>query len=188
MNNNLEHEVIECNKDIHGNYLQLIMKIQTFKINFTTIYAPNIDRPEFFNQVRDLIKNKTDVDYIVVCGYFNLDLDPQLDSMNYKNINHPRSRHIVFDTMDELNLIDTFHHFHPNVKRYSCRKRNKVKQARLDFFLTSNTMSDIIDNYSIRHSYRSDHSIVELSITLNNFEKGKGVWKLNVGLLKTQTM
>ena len=45
-------------------------------------------------------------------------------------------------------------------------------------------MSDIIDNCHIRHSYRSDHSIIELSIALNNFEKRKGVWKLNVGLLK----
>ena len=183
INNNFEHEVIECNKDTDGNYLQLIMKIQTFKINLITIYAPNIDRPEFFNQIRDLM-NKTDTDYIVVCGDFNLVLNPQLDSMNYKNINHPRSRQILLHTMDELNLIDTFRYFHPHVKRYSWRKRNPVKQARLDFFLTSNTMSDIIDNCYIRHSYRSDHSIIELSITLNNFEKGKGVWKLNVGLLK----
>ena len=45
-------------------------------------------------------------------------------------------------------------------------------------------MSDIIDNCSIPHTYRSDHSIVELSTTLNNFEKGKGVWNLNVGWLK----
>ena len=183
INNNFEQEVIECNKDTDGNYLQLIMKIQTFKINLITIYAPNIDRPEFFNQIRDLM-NKTDTDYIVVCGDFNLVLNPQLDSMNYKNINHPRSRQILLHTMDELNLIDTFRYFHPHVKRYSWRKRNPVKQARLDFFLTSNTMSDIIDNCYIRHSYRSDHSIIELSITLNNFEKGKGVWKLNVGLLK----
>ena len=131
INNNFEHEVIECNKDVDGNYLQLIMKIQTFKINLITLYAPNIDRPEFFNQIRDLIKNKTDIDYIVVCGDFNLVLDPQLDSMNYKNINHPRSRQIVFETMDELNLIDTFRHFHPNVKRYSWRKRNPVKQLQI---------------------------------------------------------
>ena len=46
--------------------------------------------------------------------------------------------------MDELNLIDTFRHFHPNVKRYSWRKQNPVKQTRLDFFLTSNTMSNMV--------------------------------------------
>ena len=135
------------------------MKIQSFKINLITIYAPNIDRPEFFNQFRDLIKNKTGADYVVVCRDFNSVLDPRLDCMNYKNINHPRSRQIVFDTNDELNLVDTFRLFNPNVKRYSWRKRNPVKEARLDHFLTSNALSDIIDNCSIRHSYRSDHSI-----------------------------
>ena len=45
-------------------------------------------------------------------------------------------------------------------------------------------MTDIVDNCAISPSYRSDHSIVELDIVMNNFEIGKGIWKLNVSLLK----
>ena len=45
-------------------------------------------------------------------------------------------------------------------------------------------MTDIVDNCMIRPSYRSDHSIVELDIIMNNLEIGKGIWKLNVSLLK----
>ena len=45
-------------------------------------------------------------------------------------------------------------------------------------------MTDIVDNCMIRPSYRLDHSIVELDIIMNNFEIGKGIWKLNVSLLK----
>ena len=59
-----------------------------------------------------------------------------------------------------------------------------IKQARLDYFLISDKLTDIVDNCMIRPSYRSDHSIVELDITMNNFEIGKEIWKLNVGLLK----
>ena len=63
-------------------------------------------------------------------------------------------------------------------------KKNPIKQARLDYFLISDKMTNIVDNCTIRPSYRSDHSIVELDIIINNFEIGKGIWKLNVSLLK----
>ena len=33
-------------------------------------------------------------------------------------------------------------------------------------------------------SYRSDHSSVVLSKEINEFKKGKGMWKFNVSLLK----
>lgn len=35
-------------------------------------------------------------------------------------------------------------------------------------------------------SYRSDHSSVVLSIEINEFKKGKELWKFNVSLLKDQ--
>ena len=47
-------------------------------------------------------------------------------------------------------------------------------------------MADIIDKCNINHSYRSDHSIIELQICLNTFTKGKGFWKFNNSLLKNE--
>ena len=101
-----------------------------------------------------------------------------------KNINNPKARQVVLNIINDYNLIDAFRTFHPDVKRYSWRKKNPIKQARLDYFLISDKMTDIVDNCMIRPSYRSDHSIVELDIIMNNFEIGKGIWKLNVSLLK----
>ena len=45
-------------------------------------------------------------------------------------------------------------------------------------------MCDIIKDCHIKPGYRSDHSIIELSITINKFKVGKGVWKFNNNLLK----
>ena len=36
-------------------------------------------------------------------------------------------------------------------------------------------------------SYRSDHSSVVLSLQINEFRKGKGLWKFNTSLLKDKT-
>ena len=43
---------------------------------------------------------------------------------------------------------------------------------------------DFIDKCNIKPGYRSDHSNIELLITLNKFERGRGLWKFNCSLLK----
>ena len=59
-----------------------------------------------------------------------------------------------------------------------------MKQARLDYFIASSSLLDIISSCNIKPGYRSDHSILELNITLSNFKRGKGIWKFNYYLLK----
>ena len=44
--------------------------------------------------------------------------------------------------------------------------------------------TDHIDKCNIKPGYRSDHSFIELIITLCKFERGRGLWKLNCSLLK----
>ena len=41
-----------------------------------------------------------------------------------------------------------------------------------------------VNDLEILPSYRSDHSTVVLSLEINDFVKGKGLWKFNVSLLK----
>ena len=41
-----------------------------------------------------------------------------------------------------------------------------------------------VENIDILPSYRSDHSTVVLSLKVNEFKKGKGLWKFNNSLLK----
>ena len=86
--------------------------------------------------------------------------------------------------MSSLDFIDAFRHLKPHVKRFSWRKKNPIKQARLDYFLIAKAMADMIDSCNIKPSYRSDHSIIEIKITMDNFIRGRGTWKFNNSLLK----
>ena len=45
-------------------------------------------------------------------------------------------------------------------------------------------MTDLTGSCSIQPSYRSDHSILELTISISSFVTGRGIWKLNNSLLK----
>ena len=81
-------------------------------------------------------------------------------------------------------LIDTFRHFFPTKLQYTWKKENPVKKARLDFFLATRTLTDILKNCKISPGYRTDHSMIELHLTINTFERGKGTWKFNCDLLR----
>ena len=173
-NNNFKYTIHDINKDDNGNWLQLIITVSGIKINLITIYAPNQDNPAFFGMIRDLAK-QINTDYVLICGDLNLVLDPLKDCYNYTNINNPRSRQNVVDLISELDLVDVYRYLYPNQKRYTWRKKNPIKQARLDYFLATASMTDIIDKCNINPGYRSDHSILELQISINTFKQGKGL-------------
>ena len=180
-----EYEALECNIDKDGNFLQLLLKMSSFKLNLMTVYGPNNDNPDFFKLIQDTI-DKTDADYSIVCGDFNLVLNPLIDAQNYKHINNPKARTAVLNLMENYGLTDIFRYLNPSTRRYSWRKKKPLKQARLDFFLTSSHMSDIIKSCDIKVGYRTDHSRIDLEILLNNFTRGKGLWKFNNSLLKNK--
>ena len=51
--------------------------------------------------------------------------------------------------------------------------KNSVKQARLDYFLTSSSMIDLIYKSEIKPGYLSNHSSITLEIIKNKFILGK---------------
>lgn len=119
-----------------------------------------------------------------MCGDFNLVQDQNLDTYNYVNINNPKAKDCILTIKDDFNLTDPFRDLYKQKIRYTWRKSNPVKQARLDFFLVSDSLMPSIDKVDILPSYRSDHSTVVLSLHINEFQKGTGLWKFNNSLLK----
>ena len=154
-------------------------------IKIINIYAPNVDSPSFFKRIFEIINNSS-LDYFLLCGDFNLVLDPTVDCYNYKNINNPQSRNLLLSSMSNGNWKDIFRSLNPNAKSFTWRRRNPLKQARLDYLLAHNSFLDNVDNCTIRPGYRSDHSFVEMTLVTNHFNKGRGIWKFNCSLLKNK--
>ena len=80
LNNNFEYEILKCRKDESGNLLNLILKLSTMILNIICVYGPNTDNTEFYKDVQDLLED-TNSDYTLICGDFNLVLNPDLDSL-----------------------------------------------------------------------------------------------------------
>ena len=119
---NFDFTVTDVTTDTDGNSLQIQFEAFNMKFNILNIYGPNSDNPNFFSGVEKAVL-KSAVDYNIICGDFNLVLDPLKDSLNYKNINNPRSKKKLLEIMANCDLVDIYRIMHPSDKRFIWRKK-----------------------------------------------------------------
>ena len=183
LNNTFEYKIKNIFRDSAGNMIMLDFQLSDISVKLINIYGPNADDTSFYNFIAGLL-NQNEEEYVLWCGDFNMIFNPTFDSHNYINLNNPRSRTVVMNMMEEYNLVDTFRYFNPEIKRFTWRRQNPLKQARLDYLIASSSFTDLVNKTDIIPGYRSDHSILQLDILLNKFYRGKGSWKFNTNLLK----
>ena len=82
--------------------------------------------------------------------------------------------------IDTFDFIDIWRVQNPATKRFTFRQKNPLVQTRLDYFLVTNGISDMVSCVDIVPSVCSDHSSVtiKLNIILDT-PKGRGYWKFN---------
>ena len=120
----------------------------------------------------------------MICGDWNLVQDHEKDTYNYANVNNPKARNAVINLKSDLNLIDLWRSLNPESRKYTWRRQNPFQQARLDFFLISSELQNLIEMADISPGYRTDHSLVVISLTHAVIECGRGAWKYNNSLLQ----
>ena len=86
--------------------------IQEENITFVTIYAPNIEAPQYIRQTLTDIKWEIDSNTIIV-GDFNTPLI-SMDRSSKQKVN--KETQVINDILDEMDLINIFRTFHPNAE------------------------------------------------------------------------
>lgn len=185
INNNFDCKVNSIEKDDEGNLLILNCKIYEKNITLVNIYGPNRDNPNFFEKVSEKMSNFED-SLFILAGDFNLVLDPDTDCHNYLHLNNPKARDKLFNIMSEYNLMDCWRENNIEKREYTWFRQNPIKKARLDFFLISNNLYTDVDSTSILPGYRTDHSLIYMSLEFGKFKKGLSYWKFNNSLLRDE--
>lgn len=182
INNNFDYKFISKENDGNGNLLIVNCEICSKLFSLFCIYGPNRDSPTFYENIQNKLNNIDN--YVILGGDFNLVINPSIDYYNYKTINNPKAREVVIQLMLENDLIDYWREQNLELKMYTWFKNNPVKKARLDFFLISNYLYTSVDDTAILPGYRTDHSLIVLTLDLIKFKKGNSYWKFNNSLLK----
>ncbi|ESO88795.1 hypothetical protein LOTGIDRAFT_56788, partial [Lottia gigantea] len=179
-NNNFNFKLHNTFRIEHALFLDL--SIEDFRLTLINLYGPNDDNPKSYDTLFETIELIGNQNFII-CGDFNLVLNPDLDCKNYKHINNPKARENFLKWMEVYDIRDVFRDLYPSLIRYTWRKRNPQKHASLDYFLTSTGLVQFLSKHKFENSYRSDHSGIVLQLKFKKFLKGNGIWKFNNSLL-----
>ncbi len=97
--------------DPYGRYLMISGHINSFPITMLNIYSPNIDNPDFFHKVFDLIPASTP--NVIIGVDFNSCLDPVLDRLSTKPPPAITSMGTLNDLVKTRNMVEIWRLQHP---------------------------------------------------------------------------
>ena len=107
INNNFSCDIGRISTDPDGNFVIVELKIMNEIITLASIYGPNDDRPRFYKNFREKISTFGN-NKVIICGDWNLVLNPDEDTENYHHVNNPAARREVLKFIDDDNYIDIF--------------------------------------------------------------------------------
>ena len=120
---------------------------------------------------------------VILSGDFNLFFEKSSDTDGGNPSVKTKSLSKFQEIMTENNLCDIFRIHNPQERRFTWRNKNPFKQRRLDFFLISDSLQELVVDSKIIPSVQSDHSTIVLKLSpTNEGERGRSYWKFNSSL------
>ena len=94
----------------------------------------------------------------------------------------------VVERIEEIqttfNLHDVWRVKNPQAKSFTWSQKSPFIFCRLDYWLISNSLQDLIKDVNIIAAIRSDHSAIFLHLQeIEECQRGPGFWKMNTSLL-----
>ena len=187
-NSTFEYKLHSITRDPNGCYIGLDVDLMQGRTTIINVYGPSErDNPAFFENIENII-DQLGNERIIIGGDWNCILNMKLDARNYTSTtNRPRTRAKIKDIIANNNLIDVFRDLNPSKRSYTWRKFNTIKQGRLDYFLISDVFMSVIKKSTISPGYRTDHSLVTITLRKSEFKRDRQFWKFNNSLLRDKT-
>ena len=167
--------------DIDGRYVVFDLHVSDNKYRLMNIYAPNngSERKLFFKFLEKFIVSEFEN---LIAGDFNCALNTVCDRLNCTgslDIGQPE----LLNIMNNWDLEDVWRRRNPDKKEYSwCRGQ---RLSRIDFWLISRSLDNQVDKIGYKVSAFSDHRYTEIKFRISETKHGKGIWKMNTEVIKS---
>ena len=111
---------------------------------------------------------------------------PELDSADGKTVRKDSVKNII-DIKLAFDMVDIWRIRNTDKKQYTWRQKRPLIQRRLDYWLISDCLQDIIEHTDIIPSIKSDHSAITLQInSIEDQVRGPSHWCFNSSLLNDE--
>ena len=172
--------------DKNGRYIVIDITLSSKRITLANVYGPNDDNPDFFMEFFDQIESFPN-DHRIIGGDFNFVFNTNIDKYGGRKVTNHRSSEAVKTYMEDTDLVDIWRQQNPGRNMYTwCRKNPEYLASRLDFYLCSFGIANLVTKTSISPGFRTDHSAIKLDLSLAEDERGRGFWKLNCSHLSNR--
>ena len=190
ISNEIDIKVNNVISDPDGRFLILDVLLKDSSFVLLNTYAPTKDKASsqlsFLDKLSDIMKDYLDRQ-IIWAGDLNTYLQPEIDKQGGVKESQSEYALNIMSIMDNLDLVDIWRIRNPESLKFTWRNRTRagVVQSRLDYFLVSSCIANMINRIDIVPGIRSDHSMLYLYLETDKSERrGKGFWKFNSSLLK----
>jgi len=187
---NMDYKINDTRKDPEGRYIIVDISCLEDTYILINVYAPTQnsekDQITFIKTIQDILAIH-EGKHIIIGGDFNVVLDPNNDK---KGGNIDQSHTFNYRTtlkalVECYELCDIWRLNNDNKRMFTWHCKKKKIYCRLDYWLVSEHLTNLIYETDIIPSVLSDHSIVKISIRNPKLqERGPGYWKFNITLLR----
>lgn len=194
--NNVDVDILSSTIDINGRYICLDVSIQDHVICLFNAYAPcsskNKDQLTFFAEVYDVLSahckhGKGEVKNVIIGGDLNILMNSSLDRSGGNPVYNINVMDKVNEIIDTFDLIDIWRVCNPFLRQYTWRQNKPLIQSRLDYWLISDSMQDLVNSVKIKPAIKTDHSAIFLHLDKSNDSPhGPSYWKFNDSLCNDQ--
>ena len=174
--------------DPSGRYISIQAQINDENYFLVNFFGPNNDNQavQFYDHLIDILRKEglAYEDKIIIGGDFNCPINTPLDKQGGILV----ARKKITDRLEELqtifNLHDVWRAKNPQTKSFTWSQKSPFVFCRLDYWLISNSLQDLIKDVDIIAAIRTDHSAILLHLQeLDECKRGSGFWKMNTSLL-----
>jgi exonuclease III len=163
-------------RDNDENYLILDCIINDVRYGVGSVYGPNNTSRNFYNGLTTVIRTllASGTSNIVIGGDWNTTWDRRpvtdnIDTFCMAGLPNAKNSELLENMCNELGLIDPFRALYPDRREYTYLPFGNVRlnRSRLDFFIISNSMIDMVNDCIVDCSLKCklfDHKCVTLII------------------------
>ncbi len=123
--------------DREGRWVAISVDLFGSRGSLISIYAPNIDSPDFFVDICSVVKQLENT-YVITGGDFNQVRDPALDKSKDTKVRLVHKSQLAIDVLEEeLGLVDIWRILHPQDREYTFFSNPHSSYLRIDYVLIS---------------------------------------------------